>query len=49
MKDLNGNDLRIFAKTIVRTEKDYDAEESSTAIKTTNPTNLKIATQVIGD
>ena len=36
IKDSNGNDLRIFAKTIERTEKDYDAEKTSSSATTTS-------------
>ena len=36
IKDSNGNDLRIFAKTIERTEKDYDAEKTSSTATTTS-------------
>ena len=36
IKDSNGNDLRIFATTIERTEKDYDAEKTTSSSATTS-------------
>ena len=36
IKDSNGNDLRIFATTIESTEKDYDAEKTSSSATTTS-------------
>ena len=36
IKDSNGNDLRIFATTIERTEKDYDAEKITSSSATTS-------------